>query len=98
MTVHTFPGQIAARNALTDPKTSDWVRAAAADMTGDVAPVDLTMLARGSHWDEPPPRRDYRCEPDDNRGSAMLGHVGSAAVIFMTGWVAGLLTVLFTIS
>lgn len=91
-----FPGHRAARNALTDPKTADEIRAIAADMVGDVELGDITMMARGADWTEPPPRVAYRCEPDDNRGADMLGAL-SAVLIFMMGWVAGLLTVLFTI-
>ena len=68
MTAHItpFPGQGPARRALTDPKTSAEIRAIAADMVGDVAPHDITMVARGADWTEPPPRVAYRCEPDDD--------------------------------
>lgn len=91
-----FPGHRAARNALTDPKTPAEIRAIAADMVGDVAPHDITMIARGADWQTPPPRRAYRCEPDGNRGAEMLG-VLSVVLIFMLGWVAGLLTVLWSL-
>lgn len=89
-----FPGQGPALRALSDPKTSDEIRRIAADMVGDVAPHDITMVARGVDWNDPPPRQVYRCEPDDNRGAVMLGLVLTALLLVMTGWVAGLMTVL----
>lgn len=92
-----FPGHTAARNALTDAKTSADIRRIAADMVGDVEPLDLTMVARGADWTEPPPRRAYHCEPIRPDPMAVAVTFASVVLLVALGWVAGLLTVLFTI-
>ncbi len=88
------PGHTAARNAMTDAKTSAEIRRIAADMVGDVEPLDLTMVAHGADWTEPPPRLRYRCEPAP---LDVAIRTAERVLLVTAGWVGGLLTALLAV-
>jgi len=70
----------------------------AADMTGDVAPLDLTMVARGADWTEPPPRLRYHAQPFPSDPMQVALQTAERVLLVMVGWVLGLLTALAAVS